>query len=215
MEPATPFLIGSQGVTIMSDPAPWRERFDRVPAMSISAAFEPGFCVRMVERAAQARFVADDDIEQIGTRLVEAPQLIGKAISLLLHSTDLLSWLEKATGMGPLRAVAGRFAEMRASTNDALDWHDDLHDTTRRLAIIVNLSERPFAGGQFQLRRKGKTELLLRHDHSQAGSVLIVGVRPELEHRVTPVSDGGPRRIYAGWFLTQPEHPSGALGSKA
>lgn len=213
MEPSTPFLIGSQGATILSDPLAWRERFDLVPALSIPAAFEPGFCAKMVDRAANARFVTDDDVEQIGTRLIEAPQLIGKAISLLLHSTDLLRWLDAATGTGPLQAVAGRFAEMRASTNDALDWHDDLHDTTRRLAIIVNLSERPFVGGQFQLRRKGETELLLRHDHAQAGSVLIVAVRPELEHRVTPVSDGGPRRIYAGWFLTQPEHPNGALGS--
>ena len=103
---------------------------------------------------------------------------------------------------------------MRASHNDALDWHDDLHDTSRRLAIIVNLSDRPFAGGQFQLRRKGESELLLRHNHPQAGSVLIVAVRPELEHRVTPVSDGGPRRIYAGWFLTQPEYGTGTLGTE-
>lgn len=213
MEPETPFLIGSQGVTILSDPAPWRERFGRLPAIAIPAAFEPGFCTRMVERAARARFIADADIEQIGTRLVESPQLIGRAISLLLHSTELLHWLEEVTGMGPLRAVAGRFAEMRASHHDALDWHDDLHDTTRRLAIIVNLSEQLFVGGQFQLRRKGESELLLRHDHPQAGSVLIVAVRPELEHRVTPVSQGGPRRIYAGWFLTQPEHASGALGA--
>lgn len=215
MEPDTPFLIGSQGVAIRSGPAPWRERFDRLPAIAIPAAFEPELCTRMVERAARARFVADGDIEQIGTRLVEAPQLIGRAISLLLHSADLLHWLEEVTGAGPLRAVAGRFAEMRASHHDALDWHDDLHDTTRRLAIIVNLSAQPFVGGQFQLRRKGETELLLRHDHPQAGSVLIVAVRPELEHRVTPVSQGGPRRIYAGWFLAQPEFPSGALAAGA
>jgi len=211
---ASPFLIGPQGVTIRSDPGPWRERFTHVPAIAIPAAFESGFCAKMVERAARTRFVADGDIEGIGSRLVESPQLIGRAISLLLHSTELLHWLEDVTGMGPLRAIAGRFAEMRASHGDALDWHDDLHDTTRRLAIIVNLSERPFAGGQFQLRRKGETELLMCHDHPQAGSVLIVAVRPELEHRVTPVSSGGPRRIYAGWFLTQPEHASGALGAE-
>lgn len=214
MEASTPFLIGSQGVTILSDPAPWRERFARVPAISIPAALEPEFCARMVERAAHAQFATYEQIEQVGTRLIESPQLIGRAISLLLHAPELHHWLEEATGVGPLRAVAGRFAEFRANNQDALNWHDDLHDTTRRLAIIVNLSDRPFVGGQFQLRRKGETELLLRHDHPQAGSVLIVGVRPELEHRVTPVSDGGPRRIYAGWFLTQPEHPGGALGSK-
>jgi hypothetical protein len=214
MELSSPFLIGAQGVTILSDPAPWRQRFARMPTIAIPAALEPEFCARMVERAAHATYATYDEIEQVGTRLIETPQLIGRAISLLLHSPDLLRWLEAATGIEPLKAAAGRFAEFRANNSDALYWHDDLHDTTRRLAIIINLSERPFVGGQFQLRRKGESELLLRHDHPQAGSVLIVAVRPELEHRVTPVSQGGPRRIYAGWFLTQPEHTNGALGAE-
>lgn len=213
MDPETPFLIGSQGVTILSDPAPWRERFDRLPAIAIPAALEPGFCSRMVERAEQADFV-DDDVERIGTRAIESPQRVGKAFSLLLHSQGLLSWLERATGIEPLRAVAGRLVETRANRQDALAWHDDRDDPTRRLAVVINLSSRAFSGGQFQLRRKGETTALLCHDHSHAGSVLIFAVRPELEHRVTTLDQGGPRRVYAGWFLTQPEYSERALGSE-
>jgi 2OG-Fe(II) oxygenase superfamily len=208
-----PFVIGSQGVTIQSDPAPWREQFTRAQALGIAGAIEPGLCAKLIERTARSQFVADEDVGAIGTRLVEAPQLIGKAISLLLHAPELLRWLEAVTAAGPLCAVAGRFAEMRASHNDALDWHDDFHDIRRRLAVIINLSDRPYCGGQFQLRRKGEQELLLSYDHPAPGSLLLVAVKRELEHCVTPVSEGGPRRIYAGWFMTHPEHESGALRS--
>ncbi|HEX4847422.1 MAG TPA: 2OG-Fe(II) oxygenase [Novosphingobium sp.] len=207
-----PFLIGSQGVTVQGDPAPWRDAFASLPAIAIPAAIEPAFCARMVERAAQAHF-AEDDVAYIGTRAIEEPQRVGRALSLLLHSPELLHWLEQATGTGTLRAVAGRLVETRANHRDALDWHDDRDDLTRRLAIVIDLSDQRYQGGQFQLRRKGEAEPLLSHDHAQAGSVLIFAVRPELEHRVTPVLAGGPRRVFAGWFLTQPEHASGALGA--
>jgi hypothetical protein len=63
MELASPFLIGPQGVTILSDPEPWRERFAHLPAIAIPAAFESGFCAKMVERAVRTRFVADGDIK--------------------------------------------------------------------------------------------------------------------------------------------------------
>ena len=90
-----------------------------------------------------------------------------------------------------------------------LHWHDDMNDRARKLAIVINLSGRPFQGGQFQLRRKGADGLLLAFDHVEPGSALLFAVRPELEHRVLPVTGTNPRRVYAGWFLDRPE--SGGL----
>lgn len=213
MTPTSPFLIGPHGVTVTADAAFWRASFATLPAISIPFAFEPEFCAKMVARAARAEFV-EDHVARIGLRAIEVPQRVGAALSLLLHSPALLDWLEQVTSMGPLRAVAGRLVETRANQRDALDWHDDQDNLTRRLAVVINLSDQPCVGGQFQLRRKGEAIPLLCHDHPQAGSILIFAVRPELEHRVTQLSAGGPRRVYAGWFLTQPEHASGSLGSK-
>lgn len=208
MDQQAPFVIGAQGVTILSDPQSFRERFAKLPAIGISSALEPAFCQRMVQRAATAQYSLYDGADQVGTRLVETPPLIGKALSLLLHAPELLRWLELATGVGPLNAAAGHFAEFRANQSDSLHWHDDLNDSRRRLAVVINLSDQPFAGGQFQLRRKGETDPLMTYDHPGPGSMLLVAVRPELEHCVTPVNHGGPRRTYAGWFMTGGESPS-------
>lgn len=207
-----PFQIGQFGVSVTGDPAPWRERFKRDCAFSFSGAFAPEYLAKLLERAAQSQF-ADDFVDQIGWRAIESPQRVGKALSLLLHSAPLLHWLVEATGSAPLRAVAGRLVETRANQKDALGWHDDRDDSTRQLAVVINLSDRPFGGGQFQLRRKGDELPFLTFDHPEPGSMLVFAVRPELEHQVTLVTDGGPRRVYAGWFLTRPEFEDRVLGS--
>lgn len=207
-----PFQIGQFGVSIPGAHQPWREQFDRDCAISLSGVFPPDHLAKLVERAARTEF-ADDFVEGIGWRAIESPQRVGKALSLLLHSPPLLRWFERATGSGPLRAVAGRLVETRANQRDALGWHDDQDDLARLLAVVINLSDRPFSGGEFQLRRKGESIPFLTFDHPEPGSMLVFAVRPELEHQVTPVTDGGPRRVYAGWFLTRPEFEDGALGN--
>ena len=212
MQLDTPFQIGSRGVTILAEPALWRDGFANVPAITIAAGMEPEFCARMVERAARASYVRDD-ILNVGTRVVEAPQRVGKALSLVLHSPDLLHWLEQATGMSPLGDMAGSLFETRADSDQALGWHDDRNEPARRLAIVINLSDQRYSGGQFQLRRKGETAPLLCHDHTRPGSILIFAVKDELEHRLTHVEQGGPRRVFAGWFTTGSEKEFGGLRS--
>jgi 2OG-Fe(II) oxygenase superfamily len=207
-----PFLIGQNGTSVTGAPAPWRSQFDQDFALRISGAFAPDYLAKLVERAAGARFI-EDQVEGIGSRAIEAPQRIGAAISLMLHNQQLLRWIEQATGVGPVRAFAGRLAETRANGNDALAWHDDREDLTRLLAVVINLSDRPFSGGHFELRRKQAQHPHLIFDHDQPGSMLIFAVRPELEHRVTPLLAGGPRRVFAGWYLSRPEHDHGTLVS--
>lgn len=212
MQAETPFLIGSNGVRLLADPASWQRRFADIPAIAIADGIEPEFRTRLVERAARASFVRDD-VLHVGTRSLESPQLVGKALSLVLHSPDLLRWLEQATGVGPLDDVAGSLFETRAASDQALDWHDDRNDPARRLAIVINLSDQGYSGGQFQLRRKGESTPLLCHDHLQPGSILIFAVDPGLEHRVTPVDQGGPRRVFSGWFTAGVRQEPGGLRS--
>ena len=208
-----PFRIDQFGTAICAAPGPWRARFEQDFALRLFGVFLPEQLAKLVDHAARTHFV-DDHVKGIGDRAIESPQRIGAALSLMLHDIKLLQWVEQATGVGPLRAVAGRLAETRANGSDALGWHDDREDFNRLLAVVINLSDRQFTGGRFELRRKREEQPHLVFDHDRQGSMLIFAVRPDLEHRVTPLTSGGPRRVFAGWFLSRPEHETGSLASE-
>lgn len=209
-----PFQLGLQDAAILAPPDEARARFSETRALHFNAVFEPATGAMLAERAAAATFV-EDHVAQIGSRAVESPQRVGPAVSMLLNRPGLLQWLEQATGCGALRAVAGRLVETRANGCDALDWHDDTGDETRRLAVVINLSDRKFTGGQFQMRRKTDRAAFFTFDHEVPGSMLVFAVDSTLVHRVTPLTSGGPRRVYAGWFLSRPERKAVALAQQS
>jgi hypothetical protein len=203
-----PFRVDQHGARDFADPLDWRLRFAADGVLALPQILAQPFLTMLLERVDQSTF-GEDVVGRIGARQVERPQRVGRILSLALHGRPLLDWLEVVTGCAPLRALTGHVAQHSPNSADALDWHDDMNDRARKLAIVINLSDRPFQGGQFQLRRKGADGLLLAFDHVEPGSALLFAVRPELEHRVLPVTGTNPRRVYAGWFLDRPE--SGGL----
>lgn len=204
--PETPFRIDQMATVIEADPAPFRDAFAQVPALVFERALGPDLLGKMLQWAAKAHFV-ENHVENIGLRAIEAQQHVGGSISLLIGRSNLFGWLEQVTGCTPLKAAAGRLVQTRANAQDELVWHDDRDDQTRLLGVVINLSDQEFSGGEFELRRKGSTGNLISFRHTAPGSMMVFAVRPELEHRVSPVTHGGPRRVYAGWFLSAPEHP--------
>ncbi|WP_162233337.1 2OG-Fe(II) oxygenase [Sphingomonas sp. Leaf33] len=122
-------------------------------------------------------------------------------MTIALARPPMLRWLEAVTGCGPLTRVDGRVIQARANGIDALDWHDDRGNVDRRLAITIDLSDTGYDGGLFELREVASQRLLTTHRHDRPGSALIFDVADDIEHRVQPVTRGGPRRVYTGWFL--------------
>jgi 2OG-Fe(II) oxygenase superfamily len=192
------------GTEIAGDPATWRTDFDRVPAFAFEDVLTPDLLELLMRQSATASYI-DDDVRYIGTRQIESPQRVSGTISLMLGRRGLFDWLEQATGCGPIKALAGRIAQTRANEQDELVWHDDSDSPDRLLGVVVNLSDQPYEGGLFELRRKGAPEPLFRYRHIRPGSITLFAVRSDLEHRVLPVTAGGPRRVYAGWMMAQPE----------
>ena len=201
----TPFCVGPTATTILANAAGCGESFAAVSAIALDDVFDPALLQNIVRQAADARFT-DNDVADIGLREVETPQRLGKMISLLLSRPVLLRWLEEATGIAPIGAVAGQLVQTRCNGRDALDWHDDLAEQQRQLGVVINLSTCPFEGGDFELRPKAAGSPMLQFKHSRPGTMLVFAVRPDIEHRVTPLTSGGPRRVYSGWFLESPEH---------
>jgi hypothetical protein len=209
----SPFTIKASETLIHADPALLRTQFEERSSLLFPEAFEPGLLDKLMTRAVAAPFV-EDIVKQIGSREIEQPQRVGASISLLLGRFDLLEWLERATGMSPLRAAAGRLVQTRANGSDALDWHDDTIDDRRRLGVVVNLSDQPFTGGAFEMRRKGSPLPFHTVQHDRPGAMMVFAVDSRIEHRVMPVVSGGPRRVYAGWAMTEPEHPGGLVARR-
>lgn len=191
--------------SLSGNAADYAHAFEQRPALLVEGAIDGPLLESLLGRAAAASFV-DDDVKNIGTRQIETPQRIGKVISLLLERPNLLAWLEAATGIGPLRAAAGRLVQTRANSGDGLAWHDDGGDEKRKLGVVVNLSDRSFDGGTFEIRHLGANAPFLAYRHNKPGSIMFFAVRPDIEHRVTPLTAGGPRRVYAGWLLSEPEN---------
>lgn len=195
-----PFVIGAAATELLAPPAAYRAHFAAHRSVLCADAFEAGF-LDTLRRLCNRGAFEPESVEGLGDREVEAPQRAGGAITLALQRAGLMHWLEAVTDCGPLGKVDGRVIQARPNNHDQLDWHNDLYDPRRRLAVTVNLTETPYEGGLFELRTVRDRETLAAHHHSAPGDVMIFDVAPDLEHRVLPVTAGGPRRVYTGWFF--------------
>ena len=197
--------VGMTTTTFPADASAAKEQFARFQALHIEQAIEPSYLAALLKTLETSTFVADAPAP--GFREVESsPQRAGRLLNLTLNRPELLRWLEDVTGCGPLKTIEGRVVQTLLRPGDELLWHDDLLATAgRRVAIVINLSTRKYGGGDFQLRWKGG-EIVVEHHHSRLGSALLFRVESRLEHRVLPLTFGGPRRVFAGWaFRGDPE----------
>ena len=164
---------------------------------------DPRFLQLLTRVLASARF-EPSAIERIGVRTTEVPGIAGDALCLALGRPDVLELMTSLIGGKPLTGVAGAVARIDRRSRGYLDWHDDLAEPQRRLAITINLGDRSYRGGEFESRDLDAPGVLFRHLHTRAGDALIFPIGPGLQHRVLPVTGGGPRMVFAGWFLGNP-----------
>lgn len=152
-------------------------------------------------RAADRSTYASNDVEGLGHREMERPPVVGTAVLLALRRPALHRWLEEVTGCETITRADGCVARTLARGGDELTWHDDLGDSTRRLGITIGLGGGTYEGGLFEMRDRPSNAPLLSFKHDTPGTALIFEVSRRCEHRVHPLVSGGPRRVFAGWFL--------------
>jgi hypothetical protein len=200
---ARPVLISNRGTTLHEDPQVLRglaEIFARDEAVALHGVLQAGFLEMLLSICRRAPFVPQR-IGLPGMRRVEAaPAIAGKALRTALFRPAFLRWLDCVTGCGSLASAQGEVSEIGPQGDERLSWHDDRHQPFRRLGITINLSESEFAGGHFEMRRDRAPQIVFRHTHAGLGDALIFRIRDGLEHRVLPVTAGGPRRVFAGSF---------------
>lgn len=195
-----PFRISRSGVAIDSDPAitdAVARAFDHRHGAVFTGVLEQGLLDRLLRLSRSADFsaVATGDF---GDRGIDGCNGAAVPMCVALARPNLLSWLEQVTGCEPITTVEGVLARM--GPGDILEWHRDSFHGIRRLAVVINLSEAPFTGGRFEMRRRESKAPLFAYDHAEPGSMMIFRLGGDLQHRVTPVTAGGPRVVFAGWF---------------
>jgi hypothetical protein len=196
-----PFAIGAAQTDLLADPAPWAACFAEQRAIVCHDIFEPALFAKLLAAASSTQF-RDDQVE-LGTRAVEEPQRVGGTINVLLQRANLFRWLEAVTGRTGLAGAEGRLVQTRAGAGDALDWHNDLQQARRALAITISLTDAAYEGGLFEMRRVDDPATARCFNHARAGTALIFDLGNDIEHRVHPVSAGGPRRVFTGWFMRE------------
>lgn len=197
-----PFAIGATRTELLADPAPWAAIFAEQRAIVCHDIFEPALSAKLLAAASTTQF-RDDHVTGLGTRAVEEPQRVGGTINILLQRPNLFGWLEAVTGRTGLAGAEGRLVQTRAGGDDALDWHNDLQQKRRALAITISLTDTAYDGGLFELRRVDDPATARCFDHARAGTALVFDLGTDVEHRVHPLSSGGPRRVFTGWFMRE------------
>ena len=197
--PPRDFLtVGLTQTEFAADEQEAREIFARFHALHFGRLLAPELQQTVLGLCATGRFEPGEK-DAPGFREVEAPQRAGRVLNVALDRPPLLRWLERVTGCETLSSLEGRVSQTLHRPGDELYWHDDFVETQgRQLAIVINLSTEPFEGGEFALRRKGG-DVLFEHCYRELGSAMIFKVDRALEHRVRPLTAGGPRRVFAGW----------------
>lgn len=170
-------------------------------ALVCADMLDPEMLCKLMALCDRAVFVSSP-VDRLGHRAIEQPRVAGTAVTLALSRPPLFRWLERVTGCGRIVSVDGQIVQMTPQTGDELVWHDDLGSgDIRRLGVTIGLGTKAYEGGLFELRLKALTTSAVIFKHDQPGTALIFEVSERTEHRVGLLANGGPRRVFAGWFL--------------
>ncbi len=200
----SPIVIDRTRPAIAADPIEWPQTFAEHRALNLRGFIAPPFLSTLQAICARADFQLDP-VRDSPHRTREAPDIAGRAITVLISSDEVRAWLENVSMRGPLRHVYGRVLRIPADNLSYLDWHDDLGtDPNRCLGITIDLNFTDYEGGLFEMREKSG-QVRVRHRHQVPGAALIFDTSPDLEHRLAPVTAGGPRQVFTGWFTSKPK----------
>jgi 2OG-Fe(II) oxygenase superfamily/Coenzyme PQQ synthesis protein D (PqqD) len=121
------------------------------------------------------------------------------ALIFLLDDPRVFAEIRRLTGCGPLRSVSASIRRAIAGKGKSLSWHND-NAESRRAAITINLSPRPYRGGLLEIRRKRDGSIVKQIANVGPGDAVLFRVSVALEHRNTEVIGPNPKTAFSGWF---------------
>jgi hypothetical protein len=198
-----PLQITSTGVTppAADETAALARTFDACHVVRLAALLHPSLLRRV-----QARLGATDawktnvhDLEHgESTELLFSDDTTLGLLTALFHDPGLFAAIRGITGCDPIRSYHGRIYRMDASKHTDV-WHTDVNGKYL-VALSLNLTSEPFAGGELHLRDVASKRVYAQVANTGPGDAVLFRLDTALEHIVTPVTGPVPKVAWAGWF---------------
>jgi hypothetical protein len=125
-------------------------------------------------------------------------------LHVLFNGEPLFQLVQQITGCTRIGCFRGRVYRFAPNSGHHDAWHGDLDDN-RMVALSLNLSPAPYAGGVLQIRRTRDQTLLQEIPNTGFGDAVLFRLAASLEHRVTEVTGEVPKTAFAGWFQSRPD----------
>jgi len=150
----------------------------------------------------ETKFEGEND-DKFGKVLYVPPsKSILSVMTFMLNDEYLFRSLEKITGCKPIDNFVGRIHRSE-NTDHGINWHGDNSDN-RLLAITLSLGTEYYTGANFEIRKKGTTDIMRQISYIKAGDAIVFKIAPELEHRLS-LLESGRRTVCVGWFRSKAE----------
>lgn len=198
--PESYFCLGRTETRVSENSEMARSVFQKQRALLCRNGIDARLLALLNDFCARVSFVPQQT--EVGHRTIEAGSVAGNAVQLVLNRSPFKKWLEEITGCAPLSGIEGKVVKTLPGGIDHLDWHRDTMPGIE-LGMTLHLADCTYVGGGFELRKFKSKRELFRHEKAQAGDVVLFDIKPNVEHRVLPISQGDARLVFTGWFVTK------------
>lgn len=179
-------------------------KFAKHHYLRLPGFLDPRLYQAVTERIERAQFQPRVHDHIVGSEFTMSDPVTSDLLSFLMNGTRLFDLVERLTGCPAIGSFQGRVYRLAPHAGQQLHWHNDI-ENHRLIALSLNLSAQPYAGGRLQIRYPGSVEHLAEVANTEPNCALLFQVSEELEHRVTAVEGENSKTSYSGWFASQPD----------
>lgn len=174
--------------------------FDHQHCVRLPQLLHPAVLRKLQARLAQGAWTpkVHDLVNGPSTELVCDDPIILGLLTAMFHDRVLWDAVTAITGCDPIRSFHGRIYRMDAGAHEDV-WHTDANGKYM-LALSLNLTAAPFAGGELHLREYETKRMRAQVANTGQGDAIMFRIDGGLEHMVTRVIGPVPKIAWAGWF---------------
>ena len=175
-----------------------RDEFHATHTARLPGLLDAALAQAVLEGMARGTWV-NHEHDGIGREVILDDVRTIDALHFVTNAPAFLALVRDFTECDAITRFEGRVYRMVPGTDHYDSWHDDT-GAHRAVGMSLNLGDRPYQGGTFQLRENSDQTALRELPNTAPGDAILFRISPDLSHRVTRVMGTEPRTAFAGWF---------------